>query len=97
VDAIERLRNVSLLRKKSDRESILCMQHQYYLSSPTTICLQAEIGVLARLLKLSAGDLLGLAREVAENGALRCVQDLTRAQSAQLVKLLEFLAAPCCV
>lgn len=54
-----------------------------------------DITWLVRALRLSEGDLLGLAREVAGDGALLSVEHLTRGQRVQLVQLLEFLAEPC--
>jgi hypothetical protein len=45
-------------------------------------------------LRLSPGDLLGLAREVTENAALRSIDNLTEIQTTNLLQLLAFLAEP---
>jgi hypothetical protein len=54
----------------------------------------SELKDLSERLKLSQGDLLGLAREVAQDAKLRCVEDLTLWQHCQLLELLSFLARP---
>ncbi len=55
-----------------------------------------EIIALSQRLDLSYGDLLQIAREVAEDRMLKCVEDLTRRQTRQLEEYLEFLAQPVC-
>lgn len=53
-----------------------------------------EIDKLKRRLRLSEGDLLGLAREVARDRRLPSVDLLTERQRGQLTEILQFLAGP---
>ncbi len=61
---------------------------------PPGLSAPAEMRDLMKRLRLSMGDLLGLAREVANNGSLRSVDDLTFDQREQLITYLTFLARP---
>ncbi len=71
---------ISLLRKISTLCTILDMDQ--------------EILLYARRLDLSTGDLLSLAREVAEDARLRTVDDLTMHQREALLLMLAFLSGP---
>jgi hypothetical protein len=53
-----------------------------------------EIDNLKRRLRLSEGDILGLAREVAEDRRLPSVEQLSERQRGQLTEILQFLAEP---
>ncbi len=50
-----------------------------------------EILALADSLSLSTGELLGLARRIAQNGALRTIDKLTQEQQTELLYELRWL------
>ena len=54
-----------------------------------------EISRYVDRLRLSRGELLALAREVAEDAGLRTIDDLTMHQRLALVRLLASLEASC--
>lgn len=64
------------------------------MPSPTLVRHYDDVANLVAILRLSTGDVLCIAREVAENAALRSVDDLTRAQREQMIRYLGFLAEP---
>ncbi len=60
----------------------------------TIIRCMERLYTLASRCQMNSGDLLLLAREVAHNGALRCVEDLNALEVATLCRFLEVLLAP---
>lgn len=54
----------------------------------------SELKEMSERAKLSQGDLLSLAREIAQDAKLRCIEDLTNWQYCQLLELVCFLAQP---
>lgn len=54
----------------------------------------SELKEMSERAKLSQGDLLSLAREIAQDAKLRCIEDLTSWQYCQLLELVCFLAQP---